>query len=145
MSDSAEPARRDATPTVVEPVPDLQLQLLIRLLGQDPRSSLPITLNIPGGVLYGDLIAHEAWKADWAQSLRRMEGPGAHLLAKFPETVDQIIDELHGEDGNGSQGLPRWIHLRSVTIVTGAKKPVTSPLWRARLADISGWSLGKPA
>ncbi|MBO3682545.1 hypothetical protein [Streptomyces sp. NEAU-YJ-81] len=141
MSDSAGPPTvQNAPPVITEPVPDLQLQLLIRLLSQDPRSSLPITLYVPGGLLYGDLIAHEAWKADWARSLREMAGSGAHLLAKLPETVDQVMQEKHAEDG--SAGLPQWIHLREMTCVTGAANPVTAPLWRGRLADVTGWSLG---
>ncbi|WP_433573334.1 hypothetical protein [Streptomyces sp. CA-251247] len=143
MNGPSDPTQRERTSVITEPVPDLQLQLLIRLLGQDPRMSLPITLNVPGAVIHGDLIAHEAWKADWAQSLRHMEGPGAQLLASFPESVDQALDEMAGDDGH--QGLPQWIHLRDTTCFTGTPHPVTAALWRGRLADVAGWSLGKPA
>jgi hypothetical protein len=126
---------------VTEPIADVQLQMLCKLLAQSPRSSLPITLHLPSGVVYGDLIAHEAWKAEWSQELRHVEGQGVQLLATLPEMVDQAIDELSGE---AAAHLPRWIHLREVTSVTG-QKLVTAPLWRGRLADVSGWSLGKPA
>ncbi|WP_328581020.1 hypothetical protein [Streptomyces sp. NBC_00370] len=143
MNGSTEQPSQDSTPTITEPVSDLQLQLLIRLLGEDPRSWLPITLNVPGGVVYGDLITREAWKADWAQSLRRVRSVGSDLLARFPETVDQAVDELRGDDG--SQHLPRWIHLRNVTVTTGGVSPdVEVPVWRGRLSDVAGWALGRP-
>ncbi|EHM24570.1 hypothetical protein SPW_7054 [Streptomyces sp. W007] len=129
---------------ITEPLPDLQLQLLIQLLDEDPRSSLPLTLTHPGGLLHGDVIGHEQWKAEWARSLRQVEGEGANLLAEFPETVDQGVRELRaGEDAETAR-LPRWIHLRDVTLVVGAMGPVSLPLWRGRLADVSGWALGRP-
>ncbi|WP_031085051.1 hypothetical protein, partial [Streptomyces sp. NRRL WC-3549] len=102
---------------ITEPVPDLQLQLLMRLLDREQRSGLPVTLTLSCGILHGDLIGHEAWKADWARSLRQVEGEGTNLLAEFPETVDQGIRELAADDGGAS--LPRWIHLRDATLVFG--------------------------
>ncbi|MFD9238401.1 hypothetical protein ACFWB3_24470 [[Kitasatospora] papulosa] len=141
MSESVE-TRLEATPVVTEPVPDLQLQLLIQLLDREQRSSLPITLTLAGGVLHGDVIGHEAWKADWARSLRQVEGEGANLIAEFPETVDQGIRELGG--GDVTAQLPRWIHLRDATLMSGGAGSLRLPLWRGRLADVSGWALGRP-
>ncbi|MEU0132035.1 MULTISPECIES: hypothetical protein [unclassified Streptomyces] len=141
MIESVE-AQPGASAVMTEPVPDLQLQLLIQLLDREMRSSLPITLTLTGGVLHGDVIGHEAWKADWARSLRQVEGEGANLIAEFPETVDQGIRELGGDDG--STQLPRWIHLRDATLVFGGTGSLRLPLWRGRLADVSGWALGRP-
>ncbi|WP_405689974.1 MULTISPECIES: hypothetical protein [unclassified Streptomyces] len=142
MSESVE-TRPETIPVVTEPVPDLQLQLLIQLLDRELRSSLPITLALSGAVLHGDVIGHEAWKADWARSLRQVEGEGANLIAEFPETVDQGIRELGaGEEDAGH--LPRWIHLRDATLVFGGTGSLRLPLWRGRLADVSGWALGRP-
>jgi hypothetical protein len=135
-------ARPETTAVMTEPVPDLQLQLLIQLLDREMRSSLPITLTLAGGVLHGDVIGHEAWKADWARTLRQVEGEGANLIAEFPETVDQGIRELSADDGVGP--LPRWIHLRDATLSFGGAGPLRLPLWRGRLADVSGWALGRP-
>ncbi|MDP5312803.1 hypothetical protein [Streptomyces poriferorum] len=132
----------DSTAVVVEPVPDLQLQLLIQLLDKEMRSGLPLTLTLPAGVLHGDVIGHEAWKAEWARSLRQVEGEGANLIAEFPETVDQGINELRSDEDQ--RQLPRWIHLRDATLVLGGSTPIGLPLWRGRLADVSGWALGRP-
>ncbi|WP_329034797.1 hypothetical protein OHT61_03010 [Streptomyces sp. NBC_00178] len=141
MIESVE-AQSGATAVTTEPVPDLQLQLLIQLLDREMRSSLPITLTLTGGVLHGDVIGHEAWKADWARSLRQVEGEGANLIAEFPETVDQGIRELGA--GDGTSQLPRWIHLRDATLLFGGSGSLGLPLWRGRLADVSGWALGRP-
>ncbi|MFC4611289.1 hypothetical protein ACFO9E_26350 [Streptomyces maoxianensis] len=138
-SDAQAPA--SGTVVSVEPLLDIQLQLLIRLLEAEPQSSLPITLHVPGGLVHGDLITQQAWKADWAQSVRRLGGKGAQLLAEFPETVDQSLDEVIGEQA--PEHLPRWIHLRDATLA-GAEGPFTVPAWRGRLADVSGWSLTRP-
>ncbi|WP_069742079.1 hypothetical protein [Streptomyces sp. EN23] len=146
MSATAETSSAPSAAVITEPLPDLQLQLLIQLLDEDPRSSLPLTLTHPGGILHGDVIGHEQWKAEWARSLRQVEGEGADLLAEFPETVDQGVRELRAEeeDGAGAARLPRWIHLRDVTLVTGSRTPVSLTLWRGRLSDVSGWALGRP-
>ncbi|GGU65307.1 hypothetical protein [Streptomyces lavendofoliae] len=138
--DASTGVHRGAGPTVTEQVADVQLQMLCTLVTRNPRTSVPVTLHLPSGIIHGDLIAHEAWKAEWSQSLRHIEGQGAHLLAQMPELVDQTMDELSGDH---AAPLPRWIHLREVTSVAGGT-PVSAPLWRGRLADVLGWSLGKP-
>ncbi|MFJ9620807.1 hypothetical protein [Streptomyces sp. NPDC101181] len=145
MSVSADTSSAPAAAVITEPLPDLQLQLLIQLLDEDPRAGLPLTLTHPGGLLHGDAIGHEQWKAEWARSLRQVEGEGANLLAEFPETVDQGVRELHAHEGDAEGArLPRWIHLRDVTLITGSMSAISLPLWRGRLADVSGWALGRP-
>ncbi|MFJ8249970.1 MULTISPECIES: hypothetical protein [unclassified Streptomyces] len=144
MSATADTSPAPSAAVITEPLPDLQLQLLIQLLDEDPRSSLPLTLTHPGGVLHGDVIGYEQWKAEWARSLRQVEGEGANLLAEFPETVDQGVRELRADEDAETARLPRWIHLRDVTLVVGAMSPVSLPLWRGRLSDVSGWALGRP-
>ncbi len=143
MSDEQDPLRQYTAPVVAEPVPDLQLQMLVRLIGQEPRAALSLTLVVGGGFLYGDLISHQTWTADWARSLRSMDGPGAQVLERFPAQVDQAVADR--EDHPTPQRLPQWIHLRDAVGVTGSSTPLHMPLWRGRLTDVSGWSLGRPA
>ncbi|MGW3644567.1 hypothetical protein [Streptomyces sp. NPDC000878] len=142
MSTEHDPLHQPAAPIVTEPVPDLQLQMLVRLIGQDAQAALPLTLVVGGCFLYGDLISHEAWAADWAHGLRGVDGPGAQLLERFPQLVDQAVVDKRGHEA--PQRLPQWIHVRDATGVTGNGRPVLMPLWRGRLTDVSGWSLGKP-
>jgi hypothetical protein len=137
-----DPLHQPAAPIVTEPVPDLQLQMLVRLIGQDAQAALPITLTVSGAFLHGDLISHEAWTTEWARSLHGMDGAGAQLLERFPQQVDEVVEDRQG--GPGPQRLPQWIHLRDATGVTGGDGSAVMPLWRGRLTDVSGWSLGKP-
>jgi hypothetical protein len=129
-------------PTTTEPVLDLHLQMLAQLLGQELRSTLPVTLNVPAGLVHGELISHEAWKAAWAQDLHGISGDGARMMSVFPETVDQGVAEVGG--AGTARLLPRWLHLRDAVFLGGAAARVALPLWRARLADVSGWALGRP-
>ncbi len=141
MSADHDPLHQPSAPIVTEPVPDLQLQMLVRLIGQDAQAALPVTLLVGGAFLYGDLISHEAWTTDWAHSLQGMDGPGAQLLERFPQQVDEAVAD---KQGRTPQRLPQWIHLRDATGVAGGSGSAVMPLWRGRLTDVSGWSLGKP-
>ncbi|MFJ5265231.1 hypothetical protein ACIQAC_32675 [Streptomyces sp. NPDC088387] len=141
MTTDRDPLHQPAAPVVVEPVPDVQLQMLVRLLGQDAQAALPVTLVVGGCLLHGDLISHERWRADWARSLRGIDGPGADLLERFPEQVDEVVAD---KQGAVAQRLPQWIHLRDATAPATPGRPVVMPLWRGRLTDVSGWSLGRP-
>lgn len=142
MSAEHDPLHQPSAPIVTEPVPDLQLQLLVRLLSQDAEAALPITLTVGGAFLHGDLISHEAWTTGWANSLHGVDGPGAKLLERFPEQVDEVVEEKQGR--SAPQRLPQWIHLRDAIGVAAGGGSVVMPLWRGRLTDVSGWSLGKP-
>ncbi|MEU1291156.1 hypothetical protein ABZ439_01775 [Streptomyces sp. NPDC005840] len=142
MTVEPDPLHQPAAPVVTESVPDLQLQMLVRLMSEDDGAALPLTLLVAGGLLHGELISHEAWKADWARGLRGVGGAGAYLLERFPEQVDQ---EVAARQGAAARRLPQWIHLRNATCLGGSGDPVVMPLWRGRLADVSGWSLGTPA
>ena len=137
-----DPLHQPAAPIVTEPVPDRQLQMLVRLMGEDAQAALPITLTVGGAFLHGDLISHEAWTTDWARGLHGMDGPGAQLLERFPQQVDEAVVDKQG--GPGPRRLPQWIHLRDATGVAAGGGSAVMPLWRGRLTDVSGWSLGRP-
>ncbi|WP_043666182.1 hypothetical protein [Streptomyces xylophagus] len=142
MSAAHDPLHQPSAPIVTEPVPDLQLQMLVRLIGQDATAALPVTLTVGGSFLHGDLISHEAWTTEWAHTLHGVDGPGAQLLERFPQQVDEAVEDKQGR--HTPQRLPQWIHLRDAIGVAGAGGSVVMPLWRGRLTDVSGWSLGKP-
>ncbi|MFF1747318.1 hypothetical protein [Streptomyces mirabilis] len=84
MNAERDPLHQPSAPVVTEPVPDVQLQMLVRLIGQDAQAALPITLVIGGGFLYGDLVSHETWRAGWARNLRGIDGPGASCWNASP-------------------------------------------------------------
>lgn len=55
---------------VTEPIHDLYLQMLIKLLEHnDPGASMSITLSTNSGVIYGQLVTQETWKGLWTEFL----------------------------------------------------------------------------
>jgi hypothetical protein len=131
-------------PQIVEPVLDLQLRLLIRVVEQSEDNRVPITLNVAGAVVHGYLASAAAWRTRWVECVGAMAGPGKENLSFFPHQVLEVVDEV--ESGQERvERLPRWLHLLDVRMVTGSVNTLVDlPLWRGRLADVAGWSLGVP-
>ncbi|TXS52283.1 hypothetical protein [Streptomyces sp. t39] len=133
-------------PDVVEPLLDMELRMLVRLVDQDEenRSHFGVSLNIPGGVIYGQVISREAYAQEWESSLRDLPGAGAESLARIPRLINEVLQEQR--DDRDADPLPRWVHLRNATFLTGATtQTMHYELWRGRLADIVGWSLSIPS
>ncbi|MFJ3804683.1 hypothetical protein ACIPSJ_51535 [Streptomyces sp. NPDC090088] len=133
-------------PDVMEPVLDLHLQHLIKMLNDDEtkKSHFGISLNIPGGVIYGQAISRDAYLDAWEAEIRQSSGAGAEFIATLPRKISEVGDKL--VKGRDTKPLPRWIHLREATFLTGA--PVQTMhygLWRGRLSDVAGWSFSLPS
>ncbi|MGW7630555.1 hypothetical protein ACWGKO_16695 [Streptomyces griseoincarnatus] len=133
-------------PHVVEPLIDLHLQMLVQLAEESEDNRFPITINVPGTIISGYLVASAAWRTRWVERIGAMSGEGKELLSFFPDQVRAAVDEILEEQGESRKDLPvRWMHLLDVRMVTGAANTtVYVPLWRGRLADISGWTFGLP-
>ncbi|MFD0427912.1 hypothetical protein ACFQ60_05945 [Streptomyces zhihengii] len=68
-------------------------------------------------------------------SRRRRRGPGP-----YPRLIDEVVEGRRDE--READPLPRWVHLRNATFLTGATaQTMHYELWRGRLADVVGWSL----
>jgi hypothetical protein len=134
---------------ITEPVLDLYLRMLISLLERDGshRSSMPITLTTNGGVVYGDLITREAWKAVWAEQMETATGVGVEAVKTFPDDIDAAIDQVSAEEGEGrpeDDGMRYFVHLKNATVFVPGMNQLSMPSWRGRLDSITGWSIGKP-
>lgn len=126
---------------------DLYLAMLLSVLdGEDAKgSSVSISLLIGGTQVCGDLISHDAWLEafqEWMDGL----GDGAKFVGDlFAETDRAAEEEEHGP--------ARFVHLKNVRVVTNyrgtldgeAVQGTEHPLWRGRLVDVQGWTLGRPA
>ncbi|MFF4848428.1 hypothetical protein [Streptomyces sp. NPDC001194] len=144
MSDGIGPT--PSLPAVTEPVLDIYLSLLMEQIAADDRNHVPVTLTMSSGVVYGELISHGAWKAEWARALQGGRGNGVDLMVDFPESVDGARAALVASgELEDVHHLPRWVHLREVTIAGVGHGPISMPFWRGRLGDVAGWSVGRPA
>ncbi|MEU6054251.1 hypothetical protein ABZ829_28000 [Streptomyces xanthochromogenes] len=130
-----------------EKVDDIYLQALSLLVAQSPENSAGITLTVPGAVVRGELVGHEAWTAAWAVQMRALgRGTGVEAVAGIPDQVERlsaVIREEMGLDPAADAGHGEFLHLRNATIVTGAPgTSISGVLWRGRVSDVSGWSMG---
>ncbi|MCX4529997.1 hypothetical protein OG982_30725 [Streptomyces sp. NBC_01551] len=135
-------------PEVTEPVLDMYLGLLVPLLELDERNHIPVTLTVSGAVIYGELISYDVWKSEWVKLLQEStQGAGVDVLAKFPQSVDDVRQELvDAGELHVLKSPPRFVHLRDVSILGGSHSTtINHRLWRGRLAEVSGWSLGTPS
>lgn len=135
-------------PSWSEPVPDGYLWALERLAALDDQNTIPLTLWAGGGIVYGDLISYNAWKTAWEASMTAFaRGTGVELLANLPKTLEEGLDAVLAEVGEErkNDGMPRFLHFRNVKLVGGSHATSCEvSLWRCRLTDISGWSIGRP-
>ena len=63
-------------PYVVERLMDMNLRVLARLAEESDGNLLPVTLNIPGTVLYGYLVSGSAWRTRWVARSTLPGSPG---------------------------------------------------------------------
>lgn len=130
-----------------EPVHDLYLRMLIRMLEHDgsSRSSMSITLSTNGGVVSGHLITRDVWKSLWSDQLKGATGTGVEALSTFPDDLDAAIDGAVQESGAEppkDDGLRYFVHLKNATLFVPGVDRIGFPLWRGRLDSVTGWSLG---
>lgn len=127
---------------------DIYLYALMETLDIDQthESAVSVTLMVGGGVVYGELISHGRWRAETESMVRNVAGPGSALLVRVLEVVDEAAGPRDEE-----QPLS-YVHLRKARIVTNYRATLDEdvpqgpefPLWRARLSDVQGWTLGRP-
>jgi hypothetical protein len=120
--------------------PDAHLEMLLRLVEAQPGASVAVTLTTVGGIVSGSLVASRIWAERWEGVVARAVGDQDHAeqVVLLPRTVQNAVDDA------GPDGLHDFAHLIDVTFLS-APGPPTSPLWRGRVSDVSGWSLGAPA
>lgn len=116
----------------------------------------PLVLTLSGQVLDGTLIGGRAFATDVADVVQG-EDPdetlrGA-LAQKFRQRADDLSDfgatsrlgdlDPEGADHEDLPPMPdvQFVHLRHVTVST-ASADRRLPLWRGRLDQVAGWTLG---
>ena len=116
-------------------------------------AELGLTINVPGATISGILIARRAYRvAHTAAFAEGARGAELHTLAAGVE--ESLAGELALADAlapdPGTPGaVPEdlaYLHLRDARFLSGGAlvPPIGRPgaLWRGRLEDVTGWSLG---
>lgn len=122
---------------------DAHLEILLRLVDAQPQASLAICLTLPGGIIAGSLVGSRAWADRWEEVVSPATGreDQADHMAHLAHAVRSALRQSDPDPGDG---LHAFIHLVDVTFLS-VPGTATAPLWRGRLASVSGWSLGAPA
>ncbi|MFJ8493197.1 hypothetical protein ACIRBZ_33360 [Streptomyces sp. NPDC094038] len=122
-----------------EPVVDVHLEMMVRLVEAQSGASIAVSLTTPGGVVSGSLVGRGTWAERWEDVVAEAVGAQEHAepLVLLPRTVQDNVEE------NAPDRLHTFVHLVDVTFLSAPAAPA-SPLWRGRISDVSGWSLGAP-
>ncbi|WP_199551388.1 hypothetical protein [Streptomyces sp. N35] len=128
--------------SAVLPAADAHLEILLRLVDAQPEASLKICLTTPGGFLAGSLVGSGAWADRWEEVVAAATGEEdrADHMAHLAHLVRSSLGTAEESSGDG---LHAFIHLVDVTFLS-VPGNATASLWRGKVSDVSGWSLGAP-
>jgi hypothetical protein len=128
---------------------DFYLDTLIDFIaGPDndaPDSSMSMTLTVNGTVVTGDLISAGRWAEQVLQSITDAVEPIGKAFRRVHEAATDF-DKKRTAEREALDQPPiarRFVHLQSVQLNPGHPNTVNLPLWRAPLADVDGWTLGR--
>jgi hypothetical protein len=102
---------------------------------------MDITLNVRGTTITGTLIGRDKWMDELAARMSEA-GEAARSVGEALQTVFREMDEEQPPEERRDFNL----YLRDARLITGgALIPNAEPgmLWRGRISEISGWSMGR--
>lgn len=97
-------------------------------------ANIGVTLWVPGGIISGVIISH----SDYLEEFKRLvlQGvPAADVEAAEPESQPEAEERSAAE--------PQFINLRNATITLDGQQVIRGLLWRGRLSEVGGFSLGQ--
>lgn len=135
---------------------DQHLQELVTLMGGELLDTpVGITLTTGGGVISGALVSQERYFELWREQLMSMavsavrREVGDEAADNTEETLNEMMAEVFSfetvvspEEDEGK----KYIHLKDARAVTATGKVPSSGgegmLWRGKISDVEGFSLG---
>jgi hypothetical protein len=116
-------------------------------------AELGLTITVPGATISGILISRRAFRvAHSAELAEGARGADLHRLARGVEETlagELALADALAPDTNDLDEVPEdltYLHLRAARFLSGGAlvPSVGRPgaLWRGRLEDVTGWSLG---
>jgi hypothetical protein len=119
----------------INAIPDPALRAFAT--GCELGDTIPVVLTVKGLIISGIMIGSSAFFEELEEFLR-----ASGYAAMAGEFVRPATETTHAADG-----APAYVHLRDARIIPTALTPphqqILPPLlWRGRLSEIDGWSLG---
>lgn len=132
---------------IPDPVRDVYLMVIASMLEDDEtnRSALSVTLQVGGALVAGELISHSRWRDEFKAWLATIGG-SSDVISGAVDSVEEVLAE---QDSDRPMQFLHLMDAKFITNYVGSMEGVTPqgpsrPLWRARIADVQGWSLGRP-
>jgi hypothetical protein len=135
----------------VNGAPDQLLATLVDIVNSLPGVELGVTLYVRGSIVSGLLISGRSYfgllRAVLEESGDDDSKPFVDALAEILNEVANIYPRRPSEESadESPPDLARttYIHLRAATVhVPGPNPGLEQGLWRGRLSEVSGWSIG---
>ena len=152
MSSDAEAAERLSAEEAIRAVKagvlpfDQQLESLVMYINLLDSAEIGVTLHVKGAVVSGLLISARSYFNLTVRALDEAaeSNPGAKSFANFfRTTLDQFLEVREAyETTEKLPPRPHHLHLRQPQTFVTASQPLIHQLWRGRLTEIDGWSIG---
>lgn len=126
------------------------LQSVLSITHRDEGNSVPLTVAIPGGLVYGNAVHPSTWLRCLGEQLRDLTADDPSEAA---EAMARMFEEMAGErtPDNPGPDIPvkdiRWVYFVDALVVsTSDNTPSYQSLacWQVALRDVIGWTIGIP-
>jgi hypothetical protein len=155
---SDEPAAVGPEPQATTPGDrDPLLGIIINAIDHHPGFEIGVTLHVQGLVVCGVIIAASSYFGEVAEMIRHAGPAGtapdreglADVFAWISDEMRPVTGVEAGEAEAGEVeesdfgGLPHFMHMRDARVwAPGGGSEMPGTLWRGRLDQVSGWSIG---
>lgn len=121
---------------------DVILAVLVDSMNRS-TGELSITLSVSGNVISGDLIGMKEFFTLCSERVKAAEIQENPDTANEKGSLSTYLKEVI-VDPEDIQNPPHYIHLKDARYITSKQSiPNIGMLWRGRMSEVSGWSLGK--
>jgi hypothetical protein len=116
-----------------------------------------LVVTLSGQMVAGTLIGAKAYFDELAGTLQGQDPDDTlrgSLAGRFRKRGEELaewgagsklgdLDPVHTDHADlAPMPEPHYVHLRGASVVTWPRPGQRLPLWRCRLADVAGWSVG---
>lgn len=151
MSQEQSQAAPDSSSTRTKSNADWFLQLLVKLVNGKDDIAFPVTLNVGGVMISGEIVSGHRYFEGFAKELR--EGffgtdseDGSDMESSIRKLGNIYTQNLPEQEREEDELLPpNFIHLRNARVFHPAGKPIPDNKgvwWRGRLEAVDGFILG---
>jgi len=119
---------------------DFFLNMLLNVMGDAAESSATLTLYYGGAIISGYAIPDRRWVSLW---LDQLASGGVPVGTEAQQEIENTFDAIRASRGDtlDLSHTHRFVNMRDVTVYLGGNQ-FNIPLWRGRLEQVDGWSMG---